>query len=83
MVKNFDIHSLFSYMVNCSYQVLAYYVFKQVSRVLTFDAFFNVTCQLLKNENSLIRKKVIELMGEQIKSSHEFGKNEVCLFCNF
>jgi len=31
----------------------------------------------MKSENSLIRKKVIELMGEQIKSSHEIGKNEM------
>ena len=83
IVKHFDIHSLFSYMVHCSYQILADYVFKQVSRVLTFDAFFNVTCQLMKSENSLIRKKVIELMGEKIKSSQEIGNNEVCLFCNF
>ena len=70
-------------MVYCSYQVIDEYVFKQVCRVLTFDAFFNVTCQLMKSENSLIRKKVVELIGQKIISPHKIGKDEVCLSCYF
>ena len=53
--------------------------FFQIYRLLTFDVFISVTSLLIKNENSLIRKKVIELIGEKIKSTQEFNHNEVCV----